>query len=172
MVAMLIGLGHTARVGKDTAAEMLVEDHGFQRIAFADALRNMAYESNRSVRKLVDEVGWDTAKVVYPSVRQYLIDLGNGARRALGEDVWINAVFAQMHSDDDWVISDCRYPNEVQAILDHGGMVIKITRVGIQPLNNVADQALAGWTGWSAEIHNDGSLDDLRASVTHLLATR
>lgn len=169
---MLIALGHTARVGKDETAKILVADHGFHQLAFADALRAMAYESNRSVRKLVDEVGWDTAKVVYPSVRQYLVDLGNGARRTLGEDVWINAAFAQMHDGEDWVISDARYPNEVAAVLDHGGIVVKITRIGVEPLPNVADQALAGWAGWTAEIHNDGTLDDLRASVAALLASR
>lgn len=169
---MLIGLGHSARVGKDTAAAMLVEGHGFHQIAFADTLRALAYESNRSVHRLVDEVGWDTAKVVYPSVRQYLVDLGNAARKTLGADIWVDAAFTKMHADRDYVISDCRYPNEIAAILDHGGIVVKVSRIGIEPLANIADQALASFAGWSAEIHNDGSLDDLRASVAHLLAFR
>lgn len=166
---MLIGLGHAARVGKDTAAEILVERHGFTRLAFADALRDVAYESNPDVRRLVDYHGWDTAKVAYPKVRQYLIDLGNACRNHISPDVWVEAVFNQILAGRDYVISDVRYPNELHAIVDHGGVAVKITRPGIEPMENVADQALAGFCGWGQVVENGGTQDDLAEALSALV---
>ena len=59
---MLIGLGHTARVGKDTCANILVEHHGFTAVAFADALREFVYNTNEQVRAIVDHMGWEHGK--------------------------------------------------------------------------------------------------------------
>ena len=43
---VIIGLSGYARSGKDEAAKVLVEKYGFQRIAFADKLRDFLYELN------------------------------------------------------------------------------------------------------------------------------
>lgn len=170
MAAVLIGFGHAARVGKDSSARILVEEYGFTSMAFADALRSVAYESNPAVRRLVDLEGWEVAKTVYPTVRQYLVDLGNACRRNIGCDIWVDAVFAKVDSNRDFVITDVRYPNEVQRVLGHGGLAVKVTRPGIEPMDNVADQALAGYCGWSTELINDGTLADLKVKVADLLA--
>lgn len=165
---MLIGFGHAAGVGKDEAARSLVENHGFTRLAFADPVREVAYQSNAEIRRLVDLHGWERVKRVYPAVRLHLIDLGDAMRRHLWAGVLIEAVFHQMHEGMDYVISDVRYPAEVQSVIDHG-LAVKINRPGHEPGHNTADQALAGFVGWSDVIDNDGSLEDLAAKVSALV---
>lgn len=168
---MIIGLGHEHGVGKDEAAAVLVRDHGFVRLSFADVLRGIAYDSDHATRRIVDLEGWDVAKRAYPAIRNHLDDLGRALRRHVGANTLVDAVFGRMVPDTHYVIPDTRHPNEVAAVQDHGGIVVKITRPGATPLANGHDDALAGFTGWDAEIQNDGTLDDLRASVTHLLAS-
>jgi dephospho-CoA kinase len=42
----VIGLTGYAQTGKDTVGEILVRDHGFKRVAFADAVRECVYALN------------------------------------------------------------------------------------------------------------------------------
>jgi hypothetical protein len=158
---VIVGVGHVARTGKDTFAAALVEGHGFTRLAFADALRNVAYESNPSTRTLFDEVGWEQAKTIYPGVRQYLIDLGTACRRHIALDVWIQAVDRQIEPGRDYVVTDVRYPNELEWLQARGGISVRVDRPGVVALPNAADQALVGCDTWAEVIRNDGTVDDL-----------
>lgn len=170
---MIVGIGHYARTGKDSLAEILVRDHGFTRVAFADALKALVYDTDACVAMLVDLYGWETAKERFPAmVRQPLIDVGNAARHRIGEDVWIKALSRdpEFVGSEHVVIPDMRYPNEarwVNAMRD--GVTIKVTRPGVCPLDNVADQALVDFADWDYEIANDGSLDDLADLVADLV---
>lgn len=169
---MIVGVGHVARAGKDSFAAALVERHGFVRIAFADALREVAYGSNPFIRSTVDQHGWEASKTIYPGVRRYLVDLGNACRQKLGEDVWIQALGRQLEPGVDYVIPDVRYPNELawlqQVIWPYParGIAVKVNRPGVDPLPNVADQALADCTEWDHVVANDGTLDDLADKAT------
>ena len=166
-MATVIGIGHYARTGKDALAEILVREHGFTRIAFADALRNVLYESDPLVRRLVDAIGWESAKITHSVVRNRLVAHGNAIRKHLGEDAWIRAVERQIH-EGRYVIPDVRYSNEVEWILSIG-TAVKLTRPGVEPLPNIADQTLVGFTGWTREIHNSGTLDDLARHAADLM---
>lgn len=166
---MIIGLGHAARTGKDTCAQLLTEHHDYSRVAFADAIREFVFATDPRVRLSVNLHGWDAAKVNDPEVRRALVDVGNGAREIIGKDVWIRAAMQRMTSGRT-VFTDMRYPNEVEAIRQVGGLVVKVERPGVEPLPNVADQALADYDGWDAVIVNDGTLDDLRVRLDELIA--
>ena len=166
---MLIGLGHTARVGKDTCGAILSETHGFQTIAFADALRDMVYRTQPTVRAIVDRIGWDEGKEAYPDiVRKALIEVGNVAREVIDTEVWINAAFNRATADR-VCITDVRYPTECDAIKARGGLLVRVTRPGYEPLDNVADHALVGYDGWDATISNDGTLEDLTHAVNEVV---
>lgn len=123
---MLIGLYGAAGSGKDTAAERLVSHHGFTRFAFADALKELA-----------TRIGWNGEKD--EAGRKLLQDLGHGAREILGTNVWVNAL---SHAIDrhalyvipcsaHYVITDVRYPNEVEFVRDRGGLLVLVTRPGL-----------------------------------------
>ena len=139
---MIIGLTGYARHGKDTVGEVLVE-HGFQRAAFADKVREFALAADpiihcensglglplfRPLSEVVGKIGWDEAKKM-PIVRQLLQQIGTDAgRRVIGEDVWVNALMGGIHQSKNYVITDVRFPNEVTAIHAAGGIVWRIHR--------------------------------------------
>lgn len=75
---MLIGLCGYPGVGKDEVAKYLVTRYEFCRVAFADAMRDDLYKLNPIIGSvwrladLVDTVGWDVAKRMFPEVRRLL----------------------------------------------------------------------------------------------------
>lgn len=171
---MIIGVGHAAQVGKDSFGDALVRYHGFTRLAFADVLKSLVYDSDYRVRWLVDRYGWEDAKVKYPrQVRRALVDVGFAARTHLGPDVWLNAVTRQIEANPcrDYVITDVRYPNELRWVLDVSGIAVKINRPGHGALDDVADRALADSSDWSAVVENDGTLDDLTIEAGAIVAS-
>lgn len=110
---IILGLGGYAGSGKDTTAAHLTHDWGFQRFAFADALRRMSEIMDPALdvrdlpindpaylplsRILLMAGGWDEAKRRFPSVRQWLQRLGTEAGRdVLGTSVWVDIVFRQI----------------------------------------------------------------------------
>ncbi len=49
------------------------------------------------------------------------------------------------------VVSDMRYRNEAQAIRHRGGVLIRIERPGVGPINDhISEHDLDGWTDWNA----------------------
>ena len=149
----LIGLAGYAGSGKDTAADVLV-GLGYQRRAFAGALKDLA-----------TRIGWDGQKD--DAGRKLLQELGVGARDILGADVWVNALMATLEGPS--VICDVRFPNEVAAIADHGGITLRIVRPGVGPaLGHVSETALDDLE--LPTVVNDGDVFDLHARVLAILA--
>lgn len=160
----LVGFGHRARVGKDTAAQVLT-DLGWQRLAFADPLRDVVYDLDPRIASLVNVVGWDAAKTV-PYVRHALHRAGRSLRYRIGPYVLIDAVLANV--TDSTVIADVRYLAEAEAILALGGQVVRIDRPGAPVLDLSSEHELDDWDGWSAVIENTGGIDDLADKVLAL----
>jgi hypothetical protein len=176
----LLGLCGYAGSGKDTLAAEIIKHHPeFRRVAFADKVRELAYELNPilptgQLRYPVDLVGWDKAKTVDDYVRQYLQRLGVACRDVLGEDVWVNAALPEHYtpsdpfdSNPDVVVTDVRFPNEAVAIKDRGGYIIRIERPGTCPVNgHMSETALDLWEpdlhiqNWSTPEHMLAVLHD------------
>jgi hypothetical protein len=136
----LIGISGFARSGKDTLASLL-EPLGFERVAFADRMRAILYALNPMVagvpvQVMVNEIGWDDAKTRYSEVRQLLQRLGTeGGRKNLGENVWVDAALDRFVPEKT-VITDVRFKNEAAAVRQRGGIVVRIEREGVGPVNN------------------------------------
>jgi hypothetical protein len=177
----VIGLMGHATVGKDRIAQELVENDGFERHGFADALKQILYALNPRielfnndfvgywhVQSIVDQRGWDEAKKE-PEIRQLLQRLGTeGARDALGSDVWVKALFSRP-TGARVVIPDVRYENEAQAIRARGGKVIRIHREGIGPVNSHVSDAIAFEA--DADIHNNGTPKETYLQIVDYLAS-
>jgi len=179
-VSSVIGLSGYGRTGKDEVAKILVEQHGYIRVAFADILRAAVYALNPYVcldddlaalgvyrlQELVDADGWDYVKVEYPEVRRLLQVMGTEVGRGLiGDNVWVDTAFRGLSVSRKYVFTDCRFVNEAEAIQARGGRVIRITRPGVGPVNSHASEvALDGFT-FSDRIENDGTLRDLARKV-------
>jgi hypothetical protein len=66
---------------------------------------------------------------------------------------------------DNWIITDTRFPNEAQAIKDAGGIIIRVTRPGIGPVNDHPSETGLNQWKFDYEIQNDGTLENLINSV-------
>jgi len=188
---LLIGLTGFAQAGKDTLANQFVEKFGFGRKGFADNLRGMLYAINPRlpepnwaevgdgfghngvvrVSDYVDAFGWEKAKRDIPEIRQLLQRLGtDGGRVHLGDNVWVESLLNSPQSPR-LVIPDCRFPNEVKAIKDRGGVVIRVNRDGYGPINNhISEIASLGLEDFI--VNNDGSPIDMLTDALYGLAER
>lgn len=183
---MIVGIGVNYQVGKDTAAAALCRDLGYRKQAFADPLRELAQIADPMITPMtgsvnvnighgrllwtVKGVGWDEAKRMFPEVRRFLQDLGVGARRVIGEDVWVNALFNRVASPDERVvIPDVRFRNEAEAVKARGGFLIRIDRPGHHGDSHESERDLDGWTDWDLVVSNSGSLVELEAHVVDVV---
>ena len=166
---MIIGLAGYAQSGKDTFASILVEKYGFTRLAFADKVRELALEIRPSLRTPYGVEDWDELKKE-ESVRELLQDLGLGVRKVIDSHTWIDLVMEQIiDTEQNVVITDVRFPNEVAAIKAAGGEVGRISRPGVVAVNDhISEHALDG-ISLDFEIQNDGDLDDLNEVVEFAL---
>ena len=171
---LIIGFCGYSTSGKDTIAKEFVEHLGFERVGFADSLKSILYSLNPriemfnndfighwSLQSIVDQKGWDEAKKE-PEIRQLLQRLGTeGGRQALGNDVWVKALFAQPHGAR-IVIPDLRFENEAAAIRARGGVVVRIHREGIGPVNDHASDKI----DFTADIEVDNNSTPENAYLT------
>lgn len=178
---MIIGLAGYAQSGKDTVAEHLVSKYGFNRVAFADPIRDMlyamdpivwgdTYEGGQSISEFVDEVGWDIAKQ-HPEVRRLLQSLGYAGRQIFGDQVWLVAALSKLSVYEHHVITDVRFINEAETL--KGAMSAKLWRVerpGIQAVNDhVSEWELNGYDKYDEYLNNDGTIEQLNFLVDTLV---
>jgi hypothetical protein len=116
------------------------------------------------------------------SVRELLQKLGTEAMRdGLHEDVWVNALFADYrgpkmseYNPSNWIITDMRFPNELEAVVERKGITIRVNRnngtraidINPHPSETSLDDAEFNYT-----VINDGSIDDLIEKVRQILIT-
>ncbi len=173
----LVGFGHRAQVGKDTAARGLGGD--WILMSFADRVRWILERIDPVIHygplgatrltQLLAGRSWETVKQENHEVRRLLQELGMGARTYLRDSVWRDAVMAkaleQVRSGYDVAITDVRFMNEVEAIRGNGGLLIRIDRADVPRLDHLSESALDNFAGWDAVITNDGTPDDLVDAV-------
>lgn len=175
---MIIGLSGYAQSGKDTVAKILVDNHRYTRVAFADKIREFLYEVNPMVgcspsgylQDLINLKGWDEAKKE-PQVRRLLQDLGVGARKLFGDTFWIHQALGPMAlAHPKIVITDVRFTNEADVIKANGGQVWRIKRTGVDAVNShVSEHEMDGYPV-DQIFTNNGTIEDLKALVERRMA--
>ncbi|ARF09646.1 deoxynucleoside monophosphate kinase [Indivirus ILV1] len=178
---MLIGvLGHKFS-GKDTTANYLIKKYNFKRIAFADPLK----EACRILFNFDDDQLYGDKKEI---IDQRWGIMPRTAFQYLGTDIFrnkINEIIPNIESsfwvklcmdnyeknkklDYNVVISDVRFQNEINAIREKNGIIIKIIRPNLQVNDNHASENISELNG-DYEIYNDGSLEDLYGKIDKIL---
>lgn len=133
------------------------------------------------------------------SVRELLQKLGTDAMRDnLHENVWVNALFTdykptQMVSSfpppatekeyiaqqgyPNWIITDMRFPNEMDAVKEREGITIRVVRDYAlrggpeDPKNQHPSETALDDAKFDYEIINDGTIEDLIEKVRAILVT-
>lgn len=188
-VSMIIGLSGYMQSGKDTAGKMIQEMVGmkvgtmfvsyFNIKKFATKLKKIAgIMLGVDASKFEDQ---DYKESYLPpewgkmTVRQFLQNLGTKAiRHHVHEDAWVIATMADYKPDGPgWIMTDCRFPNEAQAIKDRGGIIIRINREvpGVSQKFIDRSESEVSLDDWKFDyvVNNLGSLDDLRNQIKEIL---
>ena len=70
-----------------------------------------------------------------------------------------------------WLITDCRFPNELEAVKTHKGITIKVIRDSGNTIGttHASETALDDYTKWDYVVDNNGSFEDLKTQVFSIL---
>jgi len=195
---MIIGICGFIGSGKDTVADYLVNFHEFRRESFASTLkdavaavfgwdRTLLEGRTKEAREWREQVDpWWAERQAMPTLtpRWVLQYWGTEVcRRAFHDDIWIASLENKLRtSKDNVVISDCRFPNEIQSIRDSGGKIVWVQRGQLPDWYDTAIEANLGhnyavqdlkmrkihasetaWVGTNFDtiIDNNRSIDDL-----------
>lgn len=217
---MVIGIAGKKQVGKDTAADILLndfflKDQRYSKYKFADTIKIMtATLLNCSVDDLEDETfkstplpeEWDKWKFVTANlddneystsyfatqkeledamaknVEDYVILAGKVSitpreimqlmgtefgRNMIHPNIWVMATMNRIGKNDNAIIPDVRFPNEVDAIKKYGGIIIYIERdTGLND-NHPSEKALDDYPKdkFDVYIDNNKTIDDLKTEL-------
>lgn len=199
--------------GKDTIADYLVDNHGFKRESFAGTLKDSVApifgwdrvklegktKEDREWREQVDE--WWATRLGMPNLTPRLVLQLWGTevcRHGFHDELWIASLENKLRkATSDIVISDCRFPNEMKAIKNAGGVVARVVRgqepgwynlalSANDPTDKNASKAKAelenlkvhisewAWVGaeFDALVYNNSTLDDLYSKTEVLLKSQ
>jgi len=157
---MIIGICGFIGSGKDTVADYLVNFHEFRRESFANTLkdavaavfgwdRTLLEGRTKEAREWREQVDpWWAERLAMPTLtpRWVLQYWGTEVcRKSFHDDIWIASLENKLrNSKDNVVISDCRFPNEIQSIRDAGGKIIWVQRGNLPDWYQTALDANAG----------------------------
>ena len=181
---MLLGLCGYAACGKDTAAQVLLDEFGFHRVAFADPIKQALLAlaplvpgpdegEFLRVSQFAADRSWAEVKE-YPEVRRLMQILGTEVGRNLFDpEIWVKLAERKLTSTlsvGDTVMTDVRFPNEARLIKTHGGILVRVTRPGFGPVNeHVSDRASENWT-YDYQLENKGTVEELHQKMRDLVA--
>jgi hypothetical protein len=107
-----------------------------------------------------------------PDYRWLLQTLGTEAmRNGLHENVWVNALYAD-YTNQNWIITDMRFPNEFDAVKSRNGITIRVNRddqtKAVDVNAHSSENALDNHE-FDHVINNTGSMSDLITKVREIL---
>lgn len=202
----ILGIAGLINSGKDTAADYLVNFYGFKRDSFASSLkdavahvfgwnRELLEGRTKSAREWREQIDtWWAQKLDMPNLTPRLVLQLWGTevcRRGFHDNIWITSLENRLrNSKDSVVITDCRFPNEINAIKNAGGKVMRIVR-GPDPEwfkyakeayhgDKASIELLAGYnihvseTSWAGAdfdyvIDNNSTIDDLYRQISKIV---
>jgi hypothetical protein len=138
---ILIGLSGGAGVGKTHLINHYLRKWGYYDAPLADELK---------VRAVAQGVASYEDAFFHkpPSVRKWLQEEGTErGRDVYGENIWCNTLLTRLRrAAATWglqrfVVSDVRFPNEVNFVLDNGGIVLRIEAPQRYALNGMSEEA-------------------------------
>jgi len=177
-----VGICGKAGSGKDTIGDYLVENHGFKKISLAGPIKRLVQdifvltdeELNDRVLREQPMPEWDDW-----SVRRLLQFIGTEMfRKNLWEDIWVKSLWRRvvLDTESDYVVTDVRFPNELEYLKDGGKeqfLSIKVVREGCDGSVGIQNHESEKYD-LEAEfvVENNGGFEDLFSKVDKIIAKR
>jgi hypothetical protein len=184
----LIAFTGAAGSGKDTAAAILIEEYGYEKLSFAGSLKDAlvaifgwsreglegATAESRTWRE-EEDAWWSAALGRSITPRKMMQEWGTEVgRNTFHPNIWLLSVQRkiQQNPEKKFVITDCRFENEAMVLKALGARLIGIRR----PMLDCDLGAIhASEVGLPSEllhmvINNDGSLQEFREKVLVVVA--
>ena len=140
----IIGVVGLIGSGKTTVANYLGEVHGFKQESFASPLKDAVAAvfgwnremlegitpEHRATREQVDPWWADRLGMPHLTPRLMLQKWGTElSRENFHNDIWIASLENKLrYTRSNVVISDCRFPNEINSIRQLGGKIVRVMR--------------------------------------------
>lgn len=172
MIPKIIGITGKKFHGKDTVGNYFVTKHRFERIAFADPLKQacqsifgFTYDQLYGDQKeVIDEYWGKTPRDIFQFVGTDLF------RNQFSKSIWIDSIKRKITSapSQHFVITDVRFPNEAALIKELDGIIIKVVR-------NIPDDMSSLHESETHDIvpdfiiQNDSSISDCYTSINKLM---
>ena len=196
---MIIGMCGLIGTGKDTVADILVNNYNFIKVSFADKLKDGVAtvfswdremlegttDESRTWREQKDEF-WSRETNEHITPRLVLQMFGTDCmRNGFYNGIWVSIVKQQIinNPNKNFVIQDVRFPNEAKMIKEVNGEVWRICR-GPDPqwfISYVKDNIVptdvheSEWQwaklDFDCVIHNNDTIIDLKNQVSDHLAS-
>lgn len=169
---LVVALSGAAGSGKSTAAQYLVDRHGYTRVRFAGPLKAAMAALGLSDRQIEGDMKEAPAAILCGKTPRYAMQtLGSEwGRNTIGEDFWIglwrHAATDIIEGGGRVVVDDCRFPNEAAAIRKMGGDIYRLTGRG-----GIAGGHESERMDFIPDVHidNSGSVSELRRALIEAL---
>ena len=176
---MIIGIAGYKGSGKDTAGSVLTEMFGFKKMSFAAPIKDLVANTFDLSRSMLDgttpqarELREQELPQVFNKTPRFLLQvIGTGFRDLVHPDVWVKIVEEKYKSQSNHVvITDVRFPNEVDMINNHG-FVIGVKRPGFNGDQHISERALDD-VALPYIVNNDGDTADLKLKMFDFMKDR
>lgn len=116
---------------------------------------------------LINNIGNHKKPRVLITMRIWLQYFGTNVCREFVNDFWINSTFNSLDLTKNLICTDVRFPNEASAIINRGGIVIRIEREECNNRDNehISESAMDSYNEYDYVIHNNGTLEDFHSEI-------
>jgi len=127
-----------------------------------------AYKLEHTPRTLLQMIGTNVGRLVH---RDYWVNALMSKYKTFNENCTTRSIVAGNIGQDDkpnWIITDVRFPNEVKAIEDREGFIIRVIRDSQLKDTHKSETALNKYN-FKYTINNNGTIDELIERVKEVL---
>jgi len=179
--------------GKDTLANILIENYGYTKVSFGGILKDIVSIifnwdrdllegitiKSREWRETVDN--WWANRLDIPNLtpRYILQHIGTDIlRNKFHPDIWVAALERKLYNKCGIVITDCRFQNEIEMVKKLDGKLINIYKGIIPswfgkedefPKDMHSSEVIWTKSTFDKTIENNGSISDLKINISKYL---
>jgi hypothetical protein len=93
-----------------------------------------------------------------------------GGRDLIHPNIWVNSLMSEYRdSKPKWVITDTRFPNELEAVKSRGGITIRVSTDRCGKVSSHESETALDDATFDYEIENNGTIEELIQQVNNLL---